>query len=129
MVAQSSAHAQDQFANFPAFIKTSLGCGNLVPAPSHTTSGETSFHALRTVAERAGSFGICLAKSLLNLANKWFHCRDRDLPKGCLMLEHWNPMKKEIEDWLDHKLHKFVVQENKNPQILEERWLDCYLYM
>jgi len=67
MTARSSASAHDQFANSPDFIKTSLGCENLVPSPSHTTSGETSVRAPQTVAERAGSFRICLAKSLLNL--------------------------------------------------------------
>jgi len=40
------------------------------------------------------------------------------------MLEHWNPTKEEIEDWLDQKLHKFVIQENKTPQISKKRWLD-----
>ena len=30
------------------------GCGNLVPAPAHTTSGETL-----TTAERASSIGVC----------------------------------------------------------------------
>lgn len=38
-------------------------------------------------------------------------------------------MKKEIEYWLDMKLHEFVVQENKNPQISEKRWLDRYIYI
>ena len=47
--------------------QTSQGCRNLVPAPSHTTSGETSVRALWTVAERASITRICLAKSLLNL--------------------------------------------------------------
>eukprot|EP00253_Pinus_taeda_P015869 PITA_15869 len=56
--------------SFPNLIKTSLGCGNLVPAPSHTTSSETSVRALRTIAERGGSFRICLAKILLNLGTK-----------------------------------------------------------
>jgi len=37
-------------------------------------------------------------------------------------------MKKEIEEWLDQKLHEFVVQENKTPQISEKRWLDRYVY-
>ena len=44
------------------------------------------------------------------------------------MSEHWNPAKKEIEDWLDQKLHEFVVQENKTPQISEKRWLDHHIY-
>ena len=37
------------------------------------------------------------------------------------MSKRWNPTKKEIEDWLDQKLHKFVVQENKTPQISEKK--------
>lgn len=37
-------------------------------------------------------------------------------------------MKKEIEDWLDQKLHEFMVQENRNPHISKERWLDRYIY-
>jgi len=37
-------------------------------------------------------------------------------------------MKKEIEDLLDEKLHEFVVEENKTPQISEKRWLDYYIY-
>lgn len=45
------------------------------------------------------------------------------------MSEHWNPAKKEIEYWLDQKLHEFVIQENKTPQISEKIWLDCFIYM
>jgi len=44
------------------------------------------------------------------------------------MLEHWNPTKKEIEEWWDLKLHEFAVQENKNSRISEEDWLDHYIY-
>ena len=47
--------------------QTSPGCGNLVLAPSHTTVGETSVRAPRTVSERANSIGICLANLTLNL--------------------------------------------------------------
>jgi len=47
--------------------QTSQGCGNLVLAPFHTTSGETSVCAPWTVAERASSTGICLANLTLNL--------------------------------------------------------------
>jgi len=25
------------------------------------------------------------------------------------MLFHWNPIKKEIEEWLDKKIHKFTI--------------------
>jgi len=38
-------------------------------------------------------------------------------------------MKKEIEHWLDQKLHEFVIQENKTPQISDKRYLDRYVYM
>jgi len=44
------------------------------------------------------------------------------------MLEHWNPTKKELKEWLNLKLHEFMAQENRNPQILEEDWLDRYIY-
>ena len=45
------------------------------------------------------------------------------------MSYHWNLTKKGIEEWLDRKIHKFVAQENRNPQLSKEEWLDCYLYM
>ena len=45
------------------------------------------------------------------------------------MSKHRNPTKKEIEEWLDQKLHEFMVQENKTLQIYEKRWLDHYVYM
>jgi len=44
------------------------------------------------------------------------------------MSYHWNPTKKGIEDWLDRKIHEFLVQENRNPRLSKEEWLDCYLY-
>lgn len=44
------------------------------------------------------------------------------------MSYHWNATKKGIEDWLDRKIHEFEAQENKNPQLSKEEWLDCYLY-
>jgi len=40
--------------------KTSQGCENLVRAPPHTHSGETSFSSLRTIAKRASGTWICL---------------------------------------------------------------------
>ena len=46
----------------------------------------------------------------------------------CVMLHHWNPTKKEIEDWLDRKIHEFAVQENMNPRLMKEQWLDRYMY-
>ena len=45
------------------------------------------------------------------------------------MWEHWNPTKKELEDWWDLKLHEFAVQENKNSWILEEQWLNRYIFI
>ena len=39
-----------------------------------------------------------------------------------------DPTKKEIEDWLDQKLHEFVLEENKTPQISKKRWQDRYIY-
>ena len=44
------------------------------------------------------------------------------------MSKHWNPTKKEIEEWLDKKIHEFAAQENRNPQVSKEQWLDRYLY-
>jgi len=42
---------------------------------------------------------------------------------------HWNPTKKEIEKWLDKKNHKFMMQENRNPCLSKEEWLNKYLYI
>ena len=42
---------------------------------------------------------------------------------------HWNPTKKEIEEWLDKKIHEFAAQENRNMQVSKEQWLERYLYM
>jgi len=33
--------------------------------------------------------------------------------KRCVMSHHWNPTKKEIEKWLDRKIHEFATQEKK----------------
>ena len=33
---------------------------------------------------------------------------------------HWNPTKKEIEGWLDKKIHELVAQENRNPRVSKE---------
>ena len=57
----SDVHAGSNYGPSEAH-PTSLGCGNLVPEPSHTTSGDTLVRALWTVAERAGSTGNLLAK-------------------------------------------------------------------
>lgn len=45
------------------------------------------------------------------------------------MSYHWNPTKKEIEDWLDIKIHKFAAQENMNLPLTKEQWLDIYMYI
>ena len=54
--------AAEWSAKPPNRIQTSQGCGNLVPTPSPVTSGETSVRTSWAVAERAGSYGIFLAK-------------------------------------------------------------------
>jgi len=45
------------------------------------------------------------------------------------MSHHWNPMKKEIEKWLNRKVHEFLTQEKRNPHLSMQKWLDKYLYM
>jgi len=35
--------------------------------------------------------------------------------------------KKEIRDWLDRNIHEFSTQENRNPQLIKQQWLDRYL--
>ena len=47
----------------------------------------------------------------------------------CVMSHHWNSTKKGIEKWLDRKIHEFAAQENKNPCLSKEEWLNRYLYM
>ena len=42
---------------------------------------------------------------------------------------HWNPTKKKIEELLDRKIHEFTAQENTNPRVSKEQWLERYLYM
>lgn len=51
-----------------------------------------------------------------------------EFAKTFLMSHHWNPTKKEIEGWLDRRIHKFTMQENMNLRLSKEEWLDCYLY-
>lgn len=43
------------------------------------------------------------------------------------MSHHWNLTKKEIEKWLDRRIHRFTVQENRNTFLSNEAWLDRYL--
>ena len=35
-------------------------------------------------------------------------------------------MKKEIEGWLDRKIHKFAMQENRNSWVSKEQWLEIH---
>jgi len=49
--------------------------------------------------------------------------------KRCVISHHRNLTKKEIEKWLDRKIHEFTVQENKNPRLKKEQWLNRYLYI
>ena len=41
----------------------------------------------------------------------------------------WNPTKKEIEGWLDRRIHEFTTQENRNLRFSKEEWLNIYMYM
>jgi len=64
--------------------RTSPRCGNLVLAPSHTTSGEALVHTPQTIAKRASSNEIFLAKSPLNLgqsiqANKYYGWKEGNI--------------------------------------------------
>jgi len=43
------------------------------------------------------------------------------------MSHHWNSTKKEIEKCLDRKTHEFETQENRNPHLSKEEWLNKYL--
>jgi len=45
------------------------------------------------------------------------------------MSHHWNPTKKEIEKWLDQKIHELAAQENRNLCLSKEEWLNRYLYI
>ena len=40
---------------------------------------------------------------------------------------HWNPTKKEIEEWLENNIHEFVTQENRTPQVPKETLLERYV--
>lgn len=44
------------------------------------------------------------------------------------MWHKWIPTKKEIENQIDQKLHKFATQENRTLHLSEEQWLQRYLY-
>jgi hypothetical protein len=40
----------------------------------------------------------------------------------------WTPTKEDIGQWLDMKDIEFVVDQNKNPQINAEKWLQRYVF-
>ena len=40
----------------------------------------------------------------------------------------WRPTKEEIRQWLDTKEIKFVVDQNKNPRINAEKWIQRYVF-
>jgi hypothetical protein len=40
----------------------------------------------------------------------------------------WRPTKEEIGKWLDMKEIEFVVDQNKNPWISAEKWLQRYVF-
>lgn len=45
------------------------------------------------------------------------------------MWHKWILTKKEIKKWIDQKLHEFACQENMNPRLSKEKWLQRYLYV
>ena len=51
----------------PHHFESLLGCGNLVPAPPHTTSGETLTCTSRSLSKGPVVRGFCWLTSLLNL--------------------------------------------------------------
>lgn len=38
------------------------------------------------------------------------------------------PTKKEVEKWIDRKLHEFTAQENRSWNLSKEEWLNRYMY-
>ena len=44
------------------------------------------------------------------------------------MMWFWNPWKEEIENWVEPKEKEFVEQENRNPRLSTEDWLQRYLF-
>lgn len=45
------------------------------------------------------------------------------------MSHQWNLTKKDIKKWLYRKTHEFAAQENRNPRLSKEYWLNMYLYI
>ena len=43
------------------------------------------------------------------------------------MLNKWFPTKKEIEKWINRKLHTFAEKENRNMCLSKEEWLNRYM--
>jgi hypothetical protein len=58
-------------------------------------------------------------------ANKWFHCRDRDLPEG---MSRWFPSKTKIQKWIEDQEKDFVESHNKNLNISTKDWLGRYIF-
>jgi hypothetical protein len=58
-------------------------------------------------------------------ANKWFHCRDRDLLEG---MSRWFPSKTENQKWIEEQEKDFPEALNKNPIISTEYWLGRYIF-
>ena len=42
------------------------------------------------------------------------------------MCDKWFPTKKEIEKWIDRKVHAFMAQENMSPKLSKEQWLQRF---
>ena len=40
----------------------------------------------------------------------------------------WHPSKEEIEKWVQSKEREFAEQENKNPRLSIEEWLQRYIF-
>jgi hypothetical protein len=58
-------------------------------------------------------------------ANKWFHCRDKDLLKG---MSRWFPSKTDIQKWIEDQEKDFAEAQNKNPELSTEDWLGMYIF-
>lgn len=51
------------------------------------------------------------------------------MSEECMMSNKWFPMKKEIKNSIDWKLHEFIAQENRNPRLSKEKRLNRYMYI
>ena len=41
--------------------------------------------------------------------------------------EYWKPERREIKDWFERQIQKFVVKENRSEKLMEERWKNRYI--